>query len=189
MRRLCLSLAVSALAGLGGAAQAAPAFLKLQATLDEPNHYCLDLRGHGANLQLDAPVQAHACKEGHPQDDQHIESDRIAKGQLFLLHYDRCVSADAPRTGAVRPRTCGDDPLQAWIMEADGLLRLKAAPALCLSVGAEPGHRTGSPSGVVWLGRPLELEACAPAAAERQRWLIASPLKPSGTNDGGGLRR
>lgn len=47
---------------------AAAGLLRLADNLDDPQGYCVDVAGFGANIRLDASLQAHTCKPG--SDDQ-----------------------------------------------------------------------------------------------------------------------
>lgn len=65
--------------------------------LDEDRGYCLDIRGEGPTVQLDAALQVHTCKYGSTIDDQRFE--HTTDGAIRASVYNRCVAADDAREG------------------------------------------------------------------------------------------
>lgn len=179
IRHTCLALAALS---LPGSAAAAPVFLRLKAPLDTPTHFCMDLVGHGASVSLTAPIQGHSCKEGAPQEDQQLDSERGEAGELYLSHYDRCLAPDRLEVGAaVSPQACDGTQVPTWVWETDGALKPAKNSSLCLTLGPGPSVVAGSPPGIVWLHRPMDLQACAPASTDRQQWALTParlPIRP-----------
>ena len=93
--------------------------------LDEPEFYCVDVAGFGANLNVNGPLQAHTCKPG--ADDELFAFNRPADGQLYLVEHDRCIEADG---ASLYVRTCSESPLQRFAYGEDGTLRLDGGDQL-----------------------------------------------------------
>lgn len=72
--------------------------VQLRAPLDEPEFYCLDVPGFGANAQLQADLTAHTCKPNAPDDE--IFAPDPATGQFRMPAYDLCLAAAAARAGS-----------------------------------------------------------------------------------------
>ena len=70
---------------------AAESLVMLEDPLDEPEFYCADVAGFGANLNVNSPLQAHTCKPG--ADDEMFAFNRPSEGQLYLVEHDRCLEA------------------------------------------------------------------------------------------------
>ena len=77
--------------------------------LDEPEFYCVDVAGFGANLNVNGPLQAHTCKPG--ADDELFAFNRPADGQFYLVEHDRCIEADG---ASLYVRPCSESPLQRF---------------------------------------------------------------------------
>lgn len=165
MSMLGRSLALLAVAG--GCLSAAEGLVELLDPLDEPERYCVDVPGFGRRLNLDAPLMAHTCKPGAP--DELFTPNHPESGQLYMQAYDLCVVAGSDRPGSVvRLEPCGSGQFQRFVFEGDGRIRL-AETELCLAVAPGQGTPTGGPS---HLRRDLSLEACADAEPSLSRWRI-----------------
>lgn len=156
--------------------------VQLRAPLDEPESYCLDVPGFGTNAQLQADLTAHTCKPNAPDDE--IFAPNPATGQFRMPAYDLCLAAAAARAGsALRLAPCAAPTLQAFVMDADGRLRLAAADHLCLAVAAGQGAPTGGRS---HLRRDVRLENCQTAVPALTQWILPgveaalSPAAPDG---------
>ena len=142
--------------------------------LDEPQFYCVDVQGFGANLNLDGALTAHTCKPG--ADDELFTVGHPSAGHLYMPAYDRCVEADDTKAdGELHLESCADEPHQRFTLTADGQLRLETAEgtapeaAYCLTVEAGEGQPTGGPS---HLRRGLLLAPCADADRGLTRWIF-----------------
>lgn len=138
----------------GGARQG---LLRLANDLDDPQGYCVDVTGFGANIRLDAPLQAHTCKGR--SDDQMFEV--LEGGGIRLIAFGRCLGArEAVSGSAVSAVECNPDAeAQGFQMDTAGMLAL-ASPdgyALCLGVAAGSGEPAG---GRNHLRRDLMLYRC-----------------------------
>jgi triacylglycerol lipase len=146
-------------------------------TLDDVRGYCLDIRGEGATLQLDNPMQAHTCKYGGPLDDQRFE--RAASGAIRAPMYDRCLAAASLEPGAgLLMRPCASAPTQQWSM-AWGRLSPVSRPDLCVSLSVEKGQPAGTPVLVspVYHRRDLVIDRCDDSREATQSFRWSSPAE------------
>ena len=156
--------------GLQGQTSPAQGLIQLRDPLDEPEFYCIDVRGVGPNLQIDAPLTAHTCKLG--AEDEVFTLNHPSSGQLYMGAYDRCLQASRADGGSpLLLVSCSDSPLQIFRYLPDGTVRLTdgSSADLCISVGTEAGQPTGGPSHV---RRQLSLEDCSGVEPSLSRWAI-----------------
>ena len=160
-------------------APARTGLIQLQDPLDEPRSraLCLDVRGFGASLQLDAPMQLHTCKGGTV--DETFELDRPSPGQIYLIAFDRCLTAPQTAEGSMLfVETCRDVVEQRFTYSERDQLRPARAPELC--VAAATG-RSQSASGPQYVRRDLLLQRCDPADGALIRWSVpGGRLGPAG---------
>ena len=150
-----------------GSVHASEGLVELVDPLDEPERYCLDVRGFGRRLNLEAPLMAHTCKPGAP--DELFTWDHPDPGQLYMKAYDRCVTAESSQAGAeVFVRECDSSASQRFSFEPNGWIKL-AGSELCLTVADGKGTRAGGPS---HLRRDLTLETCGSEDSARSRWRL-----------------
>ena len=142
---------------------AAESLVMLQDPLDEPEFYCVDVAGFGANLNVSSPLQAHTCKPG--ADDEMFAFNRPSEGQLYLVEHDRCLEAD---NGSVYVRSCSESPLQRFAYGEDKTFRL-ASEDLCLTVAGGDGQPAGGRS---HLRRDLLLASCADVEPSLSQWVF-----------------
>ena len=138
--------------------------------LDEPEYYCVDVRGFGSGAQLDRPLQAHTCKPDG--EDELFLVNHPAEGQLSMPAYDLCLEADG---GEVFVRPCSDAPAQRFKVIPDGTVRT-GDDRLCLATAPGDGEEAG---GASHLRRDLLLEDCAQGQRHLSQWLL--PGKNPGT--------
>ena len=165
-----LLVAASLLAVASSGARAEPALLRAVHSLDEPRGYCLDIPGAGPTLNLDAPLQAHTCKERASVDDQLFE---ITAEQIRT--HERCLTAETLEAGAsLVLRGCSDSRQQRWRF-VDGHVTSAARRELCVSLAAARGEPWGTPRLItpVYRRQALTLAACEDSHAARQtfNWL------------------
>ena len=144
-------------------------------TLDEARGYCLDIRGEGASLQLDNPMQAHTCKYGGPIDDQRFE--RAANGAIRAPMYNRCLAVASLEPGAgLLMRPCASVPTQQWSM-AWGRISPASRPDLCISLSVANGQPAGTPVLIspVYHRRDVALNRCDDALEATQSFRWSSP--------------
>ena len=140
-RILGFATVVVAWAGLltPGSAIAEELFLRLQAPLDEPKGFCLDIPGHRAGVRLERPLHAHTCKHHMWHRDGIFDTAAFERGALHMPEYDLCVEAASSEPDAtVRLKECNASQLQNWQRAASGEFVSGAAPKLCLTVGPGP---------------------------------------------------
>ena len=137
--------------------------IQLLDPLDEPEYYCVDVRGFGSSSRLDSSLQAHTCKPGG--DDELFLFNHPGEGQLSMPAYDLCLEAE---DSEVFVRGCSDTPTQRFKASPDGTLRTGDGQ-LCLAVAPGEGEEAG---GVSHVRRDLLLEACAGGQRHLARWIL-----------------
>ena len=131
--------------------------------LDEPEFYCVDVRGFGSNLQTDSSLQAHTCKPGGR--DELFLVNSPDDGQLVMPAYDLCLEAGG---NEVFVRACSDASAQRFNIGSDGTVRT-GDDQLCLSVTPGEGQEAGGKS---HLRRDLLLVDCTEAQRHLSRWIL-----------------
>lgn len=129
--------------------------------LDEPEFYCVDVAGFGANLNLNSPLQAHTCKPG--ADDEMFEFNRPSRGQLYLVEHGLCVEADG---GKAYVRQCSESPFQVFRYGEDRTLSIDD-DGTCLVVADGEGQPAGGRS---HLRRDLQVISCDLADQSLSQW-------------------
>ena len=151
-------------------AQSKATLVQLVDPLDEPEFYCVDVPGFGANLNLQAALMAHTCKPG--ADDEIFVVGQPAPGNLSMPAYNRCMEAEGAEPQAqLHLQECSDSAMQQFAFDADGALILSGTD-LCVAVSPEDGEPTGGPSHV---RRDLLLQDCAEATPALSRWVFPGP--------------
>ncbi len=150
-----------------------PGLVRTTYALDDARGYCLDIRGFGQNIQLDAPLQVHTCKYGAALSDQVFEQP-AGSAMLRVVEYDRCLAVAAHEPGAeLLVRACEDASLQRWDF-AWGRLTPEARPDLCVSLAGDTGEPAGTPAMItpVYRHQSVALQPCADDLLGRQslRW-------------------
>ena len=156
--------------GMQGQTSPAQGLIQLKDPLDEPEYYCMDVRGVGANLRIDDPLTAHTCKPG--AEDEVFTLNHPSSGQLYMGAYDRCLQASRADGGSpLLLVSCSDSVLQIFRYLPDETIRLTKSLStdLCISVGTDAGEPTGGPS---HLRRRLSLEDCSSVEPSLSRWAI-----------------
>ena len=176
MKLRILGFAAVALAWAGlltpGGAVAEELFLRLQAALDEPRGFCLDIPGHRAGVRVERPLHAHTCKHSMWHRDGMFDTGAFEQGVLHMPEYDLCVEAASSEPGAiVLLKDCNASRLQTWHRAASGEVMSGAGADLCLTIGPGPSR----PAGADHVIRTVRLMPCAPESPERQRWAFSKP--------------
>lgn len=147
------------------AAVAGATLVQLVDPLDEPEFYCVDVPGFGANLNLQSALMAHTCKPG--ADDEIFAVNLPGPGNLVMPAYDLCLEANSAESPAqVNLRECSDSAMQQFEIDSEGALTLSGT-GLCMAVSPEDGEPTGGPS---HLRRELVLQTCGEAEPALSRW-------------------
>jgi len=168
MIRAGLACLVFALPLAAIADEAGGDYIRLVASLDEPEFYCMDIAGWGEHLRLDDPLQTHTCKVRGAADQMFL----FQNGRLEVSKYNRCLevagSGESTLAGsAVIARPCSDTPLQKLAIDSDGHIRL-GDTGYCLGAGAESMEASG-PSHM-W--RTLTVMSCSDADGDLVTWQI-----------------
>ena len=155
-----------------GGAIAEKLFLRLQAPLDEPRGFCLDIPGHRAGVRLECPLHAHTCKHSMWHRDGIFDTAAFERGALHMPEYDLCVEAAGSEPNAtVRLKVCNASQLQTWHRTESGEVVSGAGVHLCLTVGLGPSRPTGADHMI----RTVRLMPCSLESASRQRWAFSKP--------------
>ncbi len=131
--------------------------------LDEPEFYCVDIRGFGSSLETGSSLQAHTCKPGAA--DKLFRFNYPGPGQFQMPAYELCLEAEA---GLAYTRDCTGELVQQFKHGADGTIRTAAGNS-CLSVDPSEGEPTGGRS---HLRRDLQFLPCAAAERQLSRWSL-----------------
>ena len=176
MKSRILGVVAAAVAWAGlltpGGAIAEELFLRLQAPLDEPRGFCLDIPGHRAGVLLERPLHAHTCKHSMWHRDGIFDTAAFEHGALHMPEYDLCVEAASSEAEAiVQLKDCNASQLQTWHRSESGEVVSDAGVRLCLTVGLGPSR----PAGADHIIRTVRLMPCSPESASRQRWAFSKP--------------
>ena len=152
--------------------------IRLRDDLDDPLGYCIDVRGFGSGIRLDADLQAHSCKSTSADDQAFASIGEPADGSIVLVDYDICLAVAEPEPGAsIVLGQCDDSSVfQRFEWLPDGRLRLIAEPSasdptLCLGVAGGSGEPAG---GRNHLRRDLMLRDCAATDLALIAWNAAT---------------
>lgn len=158
--------------------------IRLEDNLDDPLGYCIDVRGFGAGIRLDADLQAHSCKSNFPDDQSFAMSDEPPAGGIVLVDYDVCLAVAEPESGAsILLSPCDDESVFRrfeWL--DDGRVHLiveqdASRPKLCIGVADGAGEPAG---GRNHLRRDLMLLDCAGADLALIAWKTRRQINKGG---------
>lgn len=165
-----LLLIALAIAAFSQESDANTGLIQLRDPLDEPEFYCIDVPGFGANLNLNGPLQTHTCKSD--ADDEIFTYNFPEAGQFYMDAYDLCLEAGGIDSGAALVLdSCSDSSFQVFDYSDVGeiVLQAKAEELLCIAVADGDGTPTGGPS---HLRRDLELRGCDDVDPMLKSWLL-----------------
>ena len=109
-------LALFALLASATAGAATTGLIQLIDPLDEPEFYCIDVPGFRDRVQLNAPLMAHTCKPGAPD-----ELFTVDNGRFRMEAYGRCMQAGGLEAGSeLLLKACSDSPLQQFKFSNEG---------------------------------------------------------------------
>ena len=150
--------------------------IRLIDPLDEPEFYCIDVRGFGANIDLESDLWVHTCKLGTEgvdtsgAEDVIFSTDQPDLGQITLAAYKLCIVAGGLEPGSLLfLEDCSDNSLQRFAADDFGRLSPSGSTDLCVTVADDPGTPTGGPSHL-WIS--LSLESCQDENLDRQAWNV-----------------
>ena len=151
-----------------------PFLIRLQDDLDDPLGYCIDVRGFGSGIRLDADLQAHTCKSNSPDDQSFAMLDELQAGGIVLVDHGVCLAAGGTEPGAsILLGPCDDaSAFQQFEWLDDGRIQLlveqdPSRPNLCIGVADGNGEPAG---GRNHLRRDLLLRECSDADPALIAW-------------------
>ena len=158
--------------------KAADRFLiRLKDDLDDPRGYCIDVRGFGSGIRLDADLQAHSCKSSAAGDQAFATVGDPRRSSIVLVDYDVCLAVAEPEPGAsILLSPCDDGSVfRRFELLDDGRVHLiveqeASRPKLCIGVADGAGEPAG---GRNHLRRDLMLYDCEDAAPSLTTWKLS----------------
>ena len=148
--------------------------IRLQDDLDDPLGYCIDVRGFGTGIRLDADLQAHSCKSGTAEDQSFALMGDRQDISILLVDYDVCLAVASPEPGAlILLAPCDETAVsQRFQWLNDGRLQLSAEQnaeqsELCIGVAGGTGEPAG---GRNHLRRDLMLRDCVETDLALMAW-------------------
>ncbi|MDG0866975.1 ricin-type beta-trefoil lectin domain protein [Candidatus Lucifugimonas marina] len=144
--------------------------IKLVDALDDPDHYCIDIRGWGSNVRINDSLQAHTCKTSDNRDEQFTY--RLPSGQIYSEEYDLCIQAESLEHGSqLFLRDCSGISPQGFKLEDDGTVRpiLDLENTLCVAVEAGDGHVINA----IHKRRELFIQTCAGIDPSHMTWTFS----------------
>lgn len=151
-------------------------YIRSALPLDEPRHLCIDLPGHGAQSNPDAPFTVHTCKDGMWNLDQRFRWTADGSG-LEMPQYGECLAAaEASAKAALVLSDCSAE--NSKFLSQQARLKLKSDPSLCITIAEGTSELTagGEKFPERYRARAVSLELCAETAIERQLWSVIQPL-------------
>lgn len=142
--------------------------------LDEPRHFCIDIRGYKLKARIDRGLQAHTCYsyQGEVAVDQAFDSSKITTNQFYLPSFDVCMEAKSIVTSATLDlKECNREKLQGFNLGVTGRIQPINNLELCLTVAKGKSKRGGG-GAPVHLIRNLTLEPCSAMLKNFQIWSI-----------------
>lgn len=152
--------------------------IKLVDPLDDPDHYCVDIRGWGSNVRLTDSLQAHTCKPTDNRDEQFTYLS--PSSQIYAEEYDLCLEPETLTDGSqIYLRQCIDTSQQSFSAIGDGTIRLgdTGESGLCLAVASGDGHVINA----IHKRRELYVRACDATDSSLMTWEFASGAAGTGS--------
>jgi hypothetical protein len=140
--------------------------------LDDSRGFCIDIKGHKLNAQINKGLQAHTCYsyQGEISPDQGFNSLKLTKNQFFLPVFNTCMEASSLTPSAeLRLRKCNRNKLQNFEWSNKKQIRLISNRKLCLTVDQGQSKKGGGGT-PVHLMRNLSLELCSKSLNPYQAW-------------------
>ncbi len=158
-----------------GVAQATPVEIYLTDMLDNTQAgYCLDIAGgKGADADPSNGLQGHTCYSplGSLLEDQTFDTERFAKGTLYMTEFDVCAQMSGFEEGAsVDLAACDGSKAQSFVFSGQGMITPTEAPDMCLTVGAETRSGRSDTNQI----KALLLKPCDADLAPYQTWATRS---------------
>ncbi|WP_373236811.1 ricin-type beta-trefoil lectin domain protein [Cohaesibacter celericrescens] len=135
------------------------------------NGYCLDISGGGDGVDPSKGLQSHTCYSyrGSLGEDQIVDSEKLAKGTIYLPRFEVCATMTGLEAGAtVALKACDGGALQSFDFTDEGLIKPASTPDMCLTSGKETRLGRGGTS--QHQIKSLTLQSCTDAMAPYQLW-------------------
>lgn len=140
--------------------------------LDEPRHFCIDIRGYKLKARIDRGLQAHTCYsyQGEVAVDQAFDSSKITTNQFYLPSFDVCMEAKSIVTSApLSLKECNQEKFQEFNWDDIGRIQPTNKLELCLTV-AQGVSKKGGGGSPPHLKRDLTLQPCSDLLKSYQMW-------------------
>ena len=142
--------------------------------LDDSRGFCIDIKGHKLNAQINKGLQAHTCYsyQGEISPDQGFSSLKLTKNQFILTSFNVCMEASSLTPSAnLRLRKCDRNKLQNFEWTNENKIHLIGNRKLCLTVDKGKSKKGGGGS-PVHLMRNLSMELCSKSLNLYQAWSV-----------------
>lgn len=140
--------------------------------LDEPRHFCIDIKGYKLKARINRGLQAHTCYsyQGEIAVDQAFDFNKITTSQFYLPSFDVCMEAkSAVASAGLGLKECNRGKLQEFNWDVTGRIQPINKLDLCLTAAKGKSKRGGGGS-PVHLIRNLTLEPCSDLLKHYQIW-------------------
>ena len=140
--------------------------------LDDPRGFCIDIKGHKLNAQINKGLQAHTCYsyQGEISPDQGFNSLKLTKNQFILSAFNVCMEASSLIPSAnLKLKKCDRNNLQNFELSNNNKIHLISNRELCLTVD-EVQSKKGGGGSPIHLMRNLSLELCSKSLDPYQTW-------------------
>ena len=140
--------------------------------LDDDRGYCIDIKGHKFQANINKELQAHTCYSyrGAIAVDQRFDSLKVKRNQFFFTEFDVCMEAvSLSESALIQLKSCNFGRRQNFKWAIKGTIHPISDMKLCLTIdqGVSKKGNGGSP---VHLKRNLTLELCNDRIAPYQIW-------------------
>ncbi|MFL3022232.1 MAG: ricin-type beta-trefoil lectin domain protein [Cytophagales bacterium] len=139
--------------------------------LNDSRGFCIDMRGHKTNADINKSLQAHTCYsyQGEIAVDQGFNKLNINQDQFFIEHFKVCMEASKTESASsLVLRDCDGNNNQKFILKNNGNINPVSDLNLCLTVSEE--FREGGGGNPTHLIRNLSIEICDDSLSSRQKW-------------------
>ncbi|MFD0980063.1 ricin-type beta-trefoil lectin domain protein [Tropicimonas aquimaris] len=175
MLRQATLAAFTAILLTAGTAQAENVEIYLADILDNTqNGYCLDIaRAQGAAANPDDGLQGHTCYSpgGELGVDQTFDTDRFAKGVLYMPEFDVCAEVSSTEAGtAIDLAACDGSDAQRFAFSGKGTITPASVPEMCFTLGEETRGGRSDANQI----KALSLQPCDEGQGAYQTWSVRS---------------
>ncbi len=139
--------------------------------LNDSRGFCIDMRGHKTNGDINKSLQAHTCYsyQGEISVDQGFDKLKISQDQFLIEYFNVCMEASkVESTSNLILSYCDSNDKQKFILKSNGNIHPVNDLNLCLTVSDE--FREGGGGNPTHLIRNLSIEICDDSISTRQKW-------------------